>query len=247
MEVVAPNDPNFLIAHQLKINFAVVVDGLNEATSSSLFQQTDLVGDSDYKFDFTNVVSSRVAPVINLSDVFFGHTYKNRSFVIVNQSNVSLDFTVTVGFNELCNSLLRFSLSNSVLKLFDQLTIEPQRSVRVYLHFQPRLPLSLTDDAVLIQRGRIRAFFSVVEFFVYFSNTGVSCISLSHYFEDVEFLAHCRTPQVQNLVALFGWFLSVSDSCMFRSASSCFSLHRLEARVFQKQLVSLLKICTSVQ
>eukprot|EP01052_Picozoa_sp_SAG31_P005553 SAG31_NODE_245_length_19224_cov_10.210614_7_plen_3161_part_00 len=75
-------------------------------------------------------------PVINLGNCFIGREYRNRSFVICNNSHQKLDFVVKGNMEESDEFALDFSLTNTSLKKFRSLTIPAQSSQRVYMFFR---------------------------------------------------------------------------------------------------------------
>jgi hypothetical protein len=105
-------------------------------------------------------------PVIDLGDVYYDQVYRDHSFIILNQSDMALDFLVRhthiphlaqrpvprltpyVVHKQLTDDKVRadsvevgFSLSQTTLKIFNALNIEARKSVRVFVHFQARAPL----------------------------------------------------------------------------------------------------------
>ncbi len=126
------------------LRWDVALDGLN-ASSLVGSQSTEELQDNDIEkklsTDATSptaarppVVAAAALPatplVIDMGDTFFNHNYRNRSFVIRNLSQSTLDFTV-ISAHPVFPSELFFSLSNTALKLFETLSIDAGRFVRV--------------------------------------------------------------------------------------------------------------------
>jgi hypothetical protein len=117
--------------------------------------------------------ATSVNPVIDYGGVYYDQFYENRSFIIVNESSMALDFLVgeDVRFLFVClfcygifslslfslstqvstnlspmnPSEVNFSLSRTSLNLFSIITIDAMSEQRVYLHFVPRSRQSVED------------------------------------------------------------------------------------------------------
>jgi len=99
---------------------------------------------------------SHDALVISMPHVYYTHLYRNRSFVITNHCATTLEFTLSSDLDNTTPTELYFSLSNTTLKLFTYLYVDPGASVRVFLHFLPMMN-ERTLKALADTRSRIRA------------------------------------------------------------------------------------------
>eukprot|EP00455_Lapot_gusevi_P004473 TRINITY_DN11857_c0_g1_i4.p1 TRINITY_DN11857_c0_g1~~TRINITY_DN11857_c0_g1_i4.p1 ORF type:complete len:546 (+),score=45.52 TRINITY_DN11857_c0_g1_i4:52-1689(+) len=185
MEVIAKNDASFLSAHHLQAHFEVVVDSSPLSFSNSRsrdegFSQSKKLEEAGPSF--IDKAGRRHTKIIDLGEVYVNHLYRNRSFVISNTSNIPLEFVLTCEHDPNIESELYFSLSNTSLKLFNSLTIEPQHQVRIYLHFQPhKIFQSMAEDTNYLKEAYIN----------------INCRTIKDYQETILFRANCRPPQVR--------------------------------------------------
>eukprot|EP00743_Colponemidia_sp_Colp-15_P010332 GILK01011366.1.p1 GENE.GILK01011366.1~~GILK01011366.1.p1 ORF type:complete len:1105 (-),score=175.64 GILK01011366.1:100-2979(-) len=126
--------------------FTVLIDG---SDLLSLYCRESIAQDSKERDRALSTVSTSVPerekdrdktwPVIDFGDVFYNVRYTNRSFVIVNNSNLSMDFILSRKVKsprtlQTGNLELNFSLSSTVMRPCETVTVDAKNSLRVYLH-----------------------------------------------------------------------------------------------------------------
>lgn len=99
-------------------------------------------------------------PVIDFGDVYYNHSYKERSIVISNDSNMPLDFLLSSNLPPESLDEVNFSLSRTSLNLFNFITIGANSSVRVFLHFRAYLPESAPPEEDLFIDKMIEIYIS---------------------------------------------------------------------------------------
>jgi hypothetical protein len=76
---------------------------------------------------------------IDLGNVYFGTPYRDCSFLIVNESNKRLDFMLHSDLDHREATELNFSMARVMLRLLNNVTVDPKSQARIYLHFLPAL------------------------------------------------------------------------------------------------------------
>lgn len=82
-----------------------------------------------YRFHFLDRADGTV---IDMGEVYYNFWYRNRSFVVVNDAPVAMEFLLSSSMDNNDVTELNFSLANTSLKRFSSVTLGPKsRQVRV--------------------------------------------------------------------------------------------------------------------
>eukprot|EP01083_Nonionella_stella_P153944 495315_1 len=173
MEVVGQFDEN--------VHFQVHVDGKQS------IKRIRSSGDAYYDVP-------KETPILDIGEVYFSHVYTDLSFLLVNSSNVTLDFNITSTLDPTLPSQLYFSLSNASLQLCNTITVEGGGKVRIYLHFYPLMgepgTLESTDGLEVNSEDSSPP----VENLKCMIN--INCRLIKDFRQSIQFKAVCRKPQM---------------------------------------------------
>ncbi|KAL3702130.1 hypothetical protein R1sor_020152 [Riccia sorocarpa] len=120
--------------------------------------------------------------VIDMGEVYYNFWYRNRSFAIVNEAAVAMEFLLSSSMDHNDSTELNFSLANTSLKRFSSITLAAKSSARIWIHFCPgpakEKPISedTCDDMA--------------------ANIYVNCRLVKDYQQCIPFRAKCRYPQI---------------------------------------------------
>ena len=123
---------------------------------------------------------------ISYGEVFFNKLYHNRSVVIVNSSDVSLDFMLS---SNVPHTELNFSLSATSLKEISSISVDAHSRLQVFLYFRPMLPSERE-----ISRG---APSSATEIWNREVEVYINCRLVKDFQETVTVRASCCHPQLK--------------------------------------------------
>ncbi|KJE90188.1 hypothetical protein CAOG_009434 [Capsaspora owczarzaki ATCC 30864] len=91
--------------------------------------------------------------VINLGDVFYGHTYMSRSFIIQNRSALPLEFLLSSNLPSDDPTELVLSLARLSPKLCKTVTVDPQSFVTVFVHLFPQSRQTVDPSSASFNEG----------------------------------------------------------------------------------------------
>lgn len=115
---------------------------------------------------------------IDYSTIIFGQLYRHRSFVIRNNSSITLEFMLASDLPETFRSELTFSLTNAVLRKTSRVVVPRKSSIRVFLLYRPMVEVGDSPEAGLIRRNE----FSV----------RVTCRLVKDYQGSIRIISECR-------------------------------------------------------
>ncbi|BBM97058.1 hypothetical protein MPTK1_1g02700 [Marchantia polymorpha subsp. ruderalis] len=120
--------------------------------------------------------------VIDMGEVYYNFWYRNRSFAIVNEAPVAMEFLLSSSMDQNESTELNFSLANTSLKRFSSITLGAKSSVRIWIHFcpGPAKEKPITEDTC----DEMAA------------NIFVNCRLVKDYQQCIPFRARCRYPQI---------------------------------------------------
>jgi hypothetical protein len=186
----------------IRISMEVIADGLVPGMAESYFSVICDGRGADSRF-------------IDYSIVMFDQVYRHRSFVVSNESAVTLEFMLSDSLAENTCSELTLSLSNTVLRKTTRLTIPSKEKQRVFLLYRPMLELSDVASTDEIERV----------FYV-----RLNCRLVKDHQVNIKILSRCRRPSfaVSNSDFVFDCASLVQASVLAPSSgggSASFSHH----------------------
>ncbi|XP_024373820.1 uncharacterized protein [Physcomitrium patens] len=119
---------------------------------------------------------------IDMAEIYYNFWYRNRSFVIVNEASVAMEFLLSSTLDHNDSTELNFSLENTSLKRFSSVTIDAKSSIRLWIHFCIGAPKEepLAEDMCDELSATIF----------------VNCRLVKDYQRCIPFRAKCRYPQI---------------------------------------------------
>ncbi|KAL2649598.1 hypothetical protein R1flu_017726 [Riccia fluitans] len=120
--------------------------------------------------------------VIDMGEVYYNFWYRNRSFAIVNEAAVAMEFLLSSSMDHNDSTELNFSLANTSLKRFSSITLAAKSSARIWIHFcpGPAKEKPITEDTCDEMAANIY----------------VNCRLVKDYQQCIPFRAKCRYPQI---------------------------------------------------
>ncbi|KAG0580510.1 hypothetical protein KC19_4G178800 [Ceratodon purpureus] len=119
---------------------------------------------------------------IDMAEIYYNFWYRNRSFVIVNEASVAMEFLLSSTLDHNDSTELNFSLENTSLKRFSSVTVDAKSSIRLWIHFciAPPKEEPLMEDT-----------FDELSATIF-----VNCRLVKDYQRCIPFHARCRYPQI---------------------------------------------------
>ena len=93
---------------------------------------------------------------IDFGNVYYDQPYENRSFIILNESSLPMDFLVTSNLNVMDSTEVNFSLSRTSLNMFNLITVDAMSEQRVFIQFIPKTKLQLEEFEGQIEQKEIQ-------------------------------------------------------------------------------------------
>ncbi|CAM6083476.1 unnamed protein product [Calypogeia fissa] len=119
--------------------------------------------------------------VIDMGEVYYNFWYRNRSFVVVNEAPVAMEFLLSSSMDKNDVTELNFSLANTSLKRFSSVTLGAKSSVRIWIHFCP----GPSKDKPITEETDVMS-----------ANLYINCRLVKDYRQCIPFRAKCRYPQI---------------------------------------------------
>ncbi|PRP75302.1 hypothetical protein PROFUN_05613, partial [Planoprotostelium fungivorum] len=134
---------------------------------------------------------------IDCGEVSFGRSYTRRSFVVMNDSPMPLEFLLTSSLEPDDPTEVNFSLSRNSLNLASSVNIGPKSFVRIFIHYNP-LP-STTDEDVDEETYKENKLIKIY----------VSCSLIKDFHQTIVMKSVCSFPQLRVSHNSFVFFGSV--------------------------------------
>jgi hypothetical protein len=154
----------------VRLLMEVVADGATPGIADSYFSMLCDGRGADSRF-------------IDFGTIMLGQLYRHRSFVIRNNSNVTLEFMLSSDLPEASRSELTFSLTNAVLRKTSRVIVPPKARRRVFLLYRPMWEPSDPPETDLEAK---RVF-----------NVRVTCRLVKDYQGNIRIISECRPPSLQ--------------------------------------------------
>lgn len=149
----------------VRLLMEVVADGATPGVADSYFSVLCDGRGADSRF-------------IDYNTIIFGQLYRHRSFVIRNNSAITLEFMLASDLPETLRSELTFSLTNAVLRKTSRVIVPPKSRLRVFLLYRPMVEQNDSTEAGLIRRNEF--------------NVRVTCRLVKDYQGNVRIISECR-------------------------------------------------------